>query len=95
MKVFCQLCVTLTLAALMALAPTGSSAQSLTGPPADPQYKYSTPMPPGIAVPDSVDTRLGTLHFFDGFPDKATPTSSGTPSTSSALCRRICWQARR
>jgi hypothetical protein len=29
-------------------------------------------MPPGIAVPDSVDTRFGTLHFFDGFPDKDT-----------------------
>jgi hypothetical protein len=44
----------------------------LVGAPADPQYKYSTPMPPGIAVPSSVETRIGTLHFFDGFPDKAT-----------------------
>ncbi len=46
-------------------------AQELTGPPADPQIKYSTPMPPGVAVPDKVETRLGTLHFFDGFPDNA------------------------
>jgi hypothetical protein len=36
------------------------------------QYQYSTPMPPGIASPDKVETRLGTLRFFDGFPDKAT-----------------------
>ena len=36
------------------------------------QYQYSTPMPPGIASPDKVETRLGTLNFFDGFPDKAT-----------------------
>ena len=57
-----------------ALAAYGepASAQLLTGPPADPQYKYSTPMPPGIASPDQVETRLGTLHFSSGFPDKAT-----------------------
>ena len=35
------------------------------------QYQYQTPMPPGIAAPDSLDTRFGTLHFFGGFPDKA------------------------
>ena len=28
-------------------------------------------MPPGVASPDTVDTRLGTLHFFGGFPDAA------------------------
>jgi hypothetical protein len=36
------------------------------------QYKMQTPIPPGIASPDKVETRLGTLNFFDGFPDKAT-----------------------
>jgi len=35
-------------------------------------YQYATPIPPGITVPDSVETRLGTLHFVDGFPDEAT-----------------------
>jgi hypothetical protein len=35
-------------------------------------YKMTTPVPPGIASPDRVDTRLGTLQFFDGFPDNAT-----------------------
>jgi hypothetical protein len=29
-------------------------------------------MPKGVASPDKVETRLGTLNFFDGFPDKAT-----------------------
>jgi len=32
----------------------------------------STVVPPGIAAPDTVETRLGTLQFFDGFPDDAT-----------------------
>ena len=35
------------------------------------EYKMSTPTPAGIASPDKVETRLGTLNFFDGFPDKA------------------------
>src|SRR5512137_1415786 len=35
-------------------------------------YRMTTPMPPGVASPDKVETRLGTLRFFDGFPDKAT-----------------------
>jgi hypothetical protein len=47
-------------------------AQMLSGPPANPQYKYSTPMPPGVESPDKVETRVGTLNFFDGFPDKTT-----------------------
>lgn len=46
-------------------------AQLLTGAPAAPQYKYSTPMPPGVAIADKVETRLGTLNFFGGFPDQA------------------------
>jgi hypothetical protein len=29
-------------------------------------------MPPGVASPNKVETRFGTLNFFDGFPDKAT-----------------------
>ncbi|MEI6225991.1 MAG: DUF1254 domain-containing protein, partial [Deltaproteobacteria bacterium] len=52
-------------------AATPAFAQPLTGPAADPQFKFSTAMPPGVASPDKVETRLGTLNFFDGFPDKA------------------------
>jgi hypothetical protein len=37
-----------------------------------PKYKYSTPTPPGINAPDKIESRLGTLELFDGFPDKAT-----------------------
>ena len=31
-----------------------------------------TSVPPGIASPDEIKTRLGTLKFFDGFPDRLT-----------------------
>jgi hypothetical protein len=35
-------------------------------------YKMTTPIPEGIEIPDQVNNRLGTLKFFDGFPDDAT-----------------------
>ena len=35
-------------------------------------YKMTTQIPEGIEIPDQVDSRLGILKFFDGFPDDAT-----------------------
>jgi hypothetical protein len=34
--------------------------------------KYSAKVPPSITTPDTVETRIGTLKFFDGLPDAAT-----------------------
>lgn len=34
--------------------------------------KMATPIPPQITTPDQVETRLGTLNFGDGVPDKQT-----------------------
>src|SRR5208283_3143136 len=50
---------------------TGQEA-AVSASPAAAQYKMTTAMPPGIESPDKVETRLGTLNFFDGFPDKPT-----------------------
>jgi len=36
------------------------------------KMKMTTDIPQEITTPDSVETRLGTLKFFDGFPDDAT-----------------------
>jgi len=36
------------------------------------KFKMTTDIPAGIITPDRVETRLGTLRFFDGFPDEAT-----------------------
>jgi len=36
------------------------------------KLKMTTDIPASILTPDSVETRLGTLRFFDGFPDDAT-----------------------
>jgi hypothetical protein len=35
-----------------------------------PKMKMTTDIPPEINTPDRVETRLGTLKFFDGIPDK-------------------------
>ena len=62
----------LSLATMLAAAQASAQqTPAVPAPPAAPQYKYSTPMPPGVACPDTVLTRFGTLTFFDGFPDKA------------------------
>jgi hypothetical protein len=37
-----------------------------------PKMKMTTDIPEAITTPDSVETRLGTLKFFDGYPDDAT-----------------------
>ena len=37
-----------------------------------PKAKMATKIPASIQIPDSLDTRLGTLKFKDGFPDKST-----------------------
>jgi hypothetical protein len=37
-----------------------------------PKMKMTTEIPEGIATPDRVETRLGTLRFFDGVPDEET-----------------------
>ncbi len=37
-----------------------------------PKMKMTTPIPEGIATPDKLDTRIGTLTSFDGVPDKRT-----------------------
>jgi hypothetical protein len=62
--------VTILISAVI-LAGVPAIAQPLTGAPAMPQYKYSTPMPPGVAAPETMETPFGTLKFFDGVPDKA------------------------
>jgi hypothetical protein len=49
--------------ALLAFSAVPSNAQ---------QYKYETPMPPGVASPDKVDTSIGTLNLSYGYPDAAT-----------------------
>lgn len=42
------------------------------GVPKAPKLKMTTDIPEQITTPDSVETRLGTPRFFDGFPDDAT-----------------------
>ena len=51
--------------ALMVCCAAAANAQA-------PRMKMTTDIPPSITSPDSVETRLGTLKFIDGFPDKAT-----------------------
>lgn len=35
------------------------------------EYEFTTVMPPGVLAPDTIETRLGPLSMFGGFPDPA------------------------
>jgi hypothetical protein len=59
------------LVAFLVIGACAGYAQELSGPPANPNLKYSTPIPPGVAAPDQVETPFGTLKLFDGVPDQA------------------------
>ena len=37
-----------------------------------PNMQMTTPVPEGVATPDTVETSIGTLHLSDGVPDQAT-----------------------
>lgn len=55
-------------ATILATLIFGLSAPALA---TAPKLKMTTLLAPGIAMPDKVNTRLGELKFFAGFPDKA------------------------
>ena len=50
------------------LALTGCS----TSTPTTAQYKYSTAIAPGVAVPDKIESSLGTLNLHYGYPSAGT-----------------------
>jgi len=57
---------------LLAAALVGLLAVTTAHAQTAPKMKMTTDIPPEITTPDTVETRLGTLRFFDGFPDDAT-----------------------
>jgi hypothetical protein len=63
--------ICVALAILVLMIPGPSAAQPLTGSPAA-SPKYSPDVPAKITTPDTIETRIGTLHFRDGAPDPAT-----------------------
>jgi hypothetical protein len=64
----------MTCAALVALlaTPSGLLAQERYSIPADPNLKYSTPIAPGVAVPDKIESSIGTLNLSYGYPSADT-----------------------
>jgi hypothetical protein len=57
---------TVLLTAILAFTSAATLAEAQTAP------KYAAKVPPYITTPDTVETRIGTLKFFDGLPDAAT-----------------------
>jgi hypothetical protein len=62
--------ISLRIMYVVALAATCLAAPAWADQP--PKMKMTTDIPESITTPDRVETRIGTLSFFDGFPDDAT-----------------------
>jgi len=60
--------IAVAFSALSLMAPSGLAASAQEAP----KMKMTTSIPQSLRTPDKVETRIGTLKFFDGFPDKAT-----------------------
>jgi hypothetical protein len=58
-----QLIFSVVVTTLITLVPGYSSAR---------EYKMTTPIAPGVAVPDKMETSIGALHLSDGVPDTET-----------------------
>ena len=69
----------LALVSALAVVAGPGFAQFLNGPPADPAFRFSTPTPSGVVIPDTVDTRFGALRF-----------SGGETSATKMLCHTAC-----
>jgi len=54
----------MTIATILTLTVSSTFAEVTKG--------YNTPIPPEIMTPDKVETRIGTLEFFDGLPTEDT-----------------------
>ena len=59
------------LATFIAVVSVAGCERQAPAPASAAKYKMTTTIPPGIESPARVETRLGTLNFFDGFPDDA------------------------
>ena len=63
----------LTLRTLVSLILTSHSISQVQAQPIEKSiqpdsFKYSTPIQPGVAIPNQLDTSVGTLNLIDGFP---------------------------
>jgi len=71
MRPLLQFLFCVTLATVIANTPILSEAQTVSDSSAT-APKYAPNVPAKITTPDTVETRIGTLHFKDGTPDEAT-----------------------
>jgi hypothetical protein len=56
------------MAAIVLFASGGAFGQAPAQAPAKPQFKFSTPIAPGVAVPDKIESSIGTLNLTYGYP---------------------------
>jgi hypothetical protein len=69
MKIFDALRSCIVISALGASIATPGLAQAADAPAPTRTFKMTTPIAPGVATPDTLETSIGTLHLSDGVPN--------------------------
>lgn len=64
------ICAALVAAVLFASGPTFGQAPA--GAQTNSRFKFSTPIAPGVAVPDRIESSIGTLNLTYGYPEAET-----------------------
>ena len=64
--------ICVALVAMVLFASGQAFGQAPAGAPAQPQFRFSTPIAPGVAVPDRIESSIGTLNLSYGYPSADT-----------------------
>ena len=68
MKSVHRVCLSAAQVVMILFASGRTFGQALVGGPRDSEFKFSTPAAPGVAVPDKIDSSIGTLNLKYGYP---------------------------
>ena len=82
------------MAAIVLFASGGAFGQAPAKAPVKPQFKFSTPIAPGVAVPDKIESSIGTLNRATAIPSRILSRRSMTTSIVRAPCRLTSWRFR-
>jgi len=69
---FSRLLILIAVAIIVSITIGGCSETTEQQTKESPKMKMTTEIPESITTPDKVETRIGTLEFFDGIPTKKT-----------------------
>ena len=92
MKSVHRVCLSAALVGMILFASGRTFGQAIVGAPTDSEFKFSTPAV--VAVPDKIESSIGTLNPRYGYPKPDTVEKIYDNLDDRALCRLTSWRSR-